>query len=489
MDLAKRLLVPGRAGDQDYSAIPDVAGYADIQDQWLAGYRKTLLSSIRDGDCTPTYTEIIDYPKDSINFRPLARFSARDRIIYDALIYLVTPDIDRHLDRRVFSYRWDHQRREPHFWSKLWRQMQRVSRRHLEADPWPRMATLDAASFYEHVDIDILSDDLSCISKNRYDTQRLTRFLTAFQRINHAWGLPQGSDASAILANLYLTPVDEFLRKSGIPFARYSDDIRIFHPDWTELRDILGEINRILRSRRLSMSAQKTAILEQQDALTRIHDPRLASLSASCDIGIPGAQEEVRMYFDKAIKEEQLSQTAIRFALNRLVKLRDDHAVSWCLENLHYLPHISKELFRYLGACKSRAVEIKHELSLFMTSGASSSYPYLEQRILRYFLSAEERSPQLKDAAWMILEDRNREDFPREFAVRYLGRDASIGESQLLRHRFEDEPSIAMRRALLMALYESGNLSERYLNEVEEYLPPLKWVCRYLRTQPKIPIS
>ncbi|RAJ42827.1 reverse transcriptase (RNA-dependent DNA polymerase) [Kitasatospora sp. SolWspMP-SS2h] len=484
LDLAKRLL----AGNQDFSAIPDVAGYADISHQWDQGYKKALIASIRDGDCLPTYTEIVDFPKDAITFRPLARFSARDRLIYDALIYSIAPIVDRHTDGRVLSYRWDHGRREPIFWSKLWDAMQKVSQKFLNSSPWMRMATLDVSSFYEHIDVGILSDDLSCLTGGRGDTQNLIRFLSAFQRINHAWGLPQGSDASAILANLYLFPVDEFLGRSGAGFARYSDDIRIFHSDWTELRDILGEVSRIFRSRRLSVSSQKTAILDRLESLAQIRDPRMTSLSAACHMEIPGAQGEVRAFFDETIKEDKVKQTQIRFALNRFARFGDDYAVNWCLDNLAYLPHVAKELFRYLGACKSRAGDIERELSRFMTSGGSASYPYLEQRILRYFLVSGERTAQLKEAAWNIFDDRNREDFPREFAARYLGRDASIGEAQLLRHKFEDEPSIAMRRSLLMALYESGNISRNYLNEVQEYLPSLKWVCRYLSDRPNIPI-
>ncbi|MEU9045833.1 MULTISPECIES: RNA-directed DNA polymerase [unclassified Kitasatospora] len=484
---AKHLLI----SDQDFSEIPDVAGYADIDDQWSKGYKETLESSIRNGDCIPRHTEIVDYPKNSITFRPLARFSARDRLIYDALVFSIAPKVDQQIRKEVFSYRWNHRFNRLEFWLQPWRRMQRISRRRLEADSWLRMATLDVSSFYEHIDVDILADDLSCLMQSRHTAQNLTRFLTSFQRINHAWGLPQGSNASGILANLYLAPIDEFLAKIEVSFLRYSDDMRIFHRDWTELRDVVGEINRILRARRLSISAHKTEILEPEDALRRIHDPRKASLSSACDLGTPSARDDVRQYFDEISKSDSLDTSAIRFVINRLAKLKDDYAVSWCLDSLPFLAHVSGEVFRYLKACRGRTLEIQRKLSGFLTSGASSSFPYLEQRILRYFLSTGHglTDARIKDSAWNILEDRNREDFPREFAGRYLGRAASFAESQLLRHKFEEEPSITMRRALLMALYESGNLSERYLNDVEEYFPELKWVCRYLRSGPRIPVS
>lgn len=482
---AKNLLI----GNPEYSEIPDVAGYADIQDQWDKGYRATLEAAILDGDCIPRHTEIVDYPKNAITFRPLARFSARDRLIYDALIFSVAASVDRQIRKPVYSYRWSHKEGRPIFWFRPWRNMQRAARQQLEIDKSMRMATLDVSSFYEHVDVEILADDLGCLSRKAQRSKNLSRFLISFQRINHAWGLPQGSDASGILANLYLAPVDEYLFKNGFRYLRYSDDIMIFRRDWTELRDVLSEINRILRARRLSMSAHKTGIWEPEEAFERIHDVRKASLSAACDIGIPGAYIEVRQYFDEITKGDVSDTRSLRFVINRLAKLEDDYAVSWCLDNLPFIAHVAKEVFSYLRVFEGRVDEIRRKLVNFMRSGASESYPYLEQRILRYFLAMGLRDHQLKESAWLILEDRNREDFPREFASRYIGRAASVSEAQLLRHKFEEEPSVTMRRALLMSLYESKNLSRRYLRDVEEYLPQLKWVCRFLRSEPRIPVS
>ncbi|MFF5935994.1 RNA-directed DNA polymerase [Streptomyces sp. NPDC012508] len=482
---AKDLLI----SNPEYSEIPDVAGYADIEDQWNKGYREMLQVAILDGDCTPRHTEIVDYPKNAITFRPLARFSARDRLIYDALVYSVGASIDAQIQRPVYSYRWNHKAGKPRFWFGPWKRMQTEARRTLGSDKRLRMATLDVSSFYEHIDVEILADDLACVSRRGGASKNLNRFLTSFQRINHAWGLPQGSDASGVLANLYLAPVDEHLSKNKFQFLRYSDDIMIFHRDWTELRDVLSEINKIFRARRLSMSAQKTGILEPEDAFKRIHDARKASLSAACDIGIPGTFVEVRQYFDEIIKGEMLDTRSLRFVINRLAKLEDDYAVSWCLDNLPFMAHVAKEVFSYLRIFTDRVDEIQRKLVNFMRSGASESYPYLEQRILRYFLTMGLQDDRLKESAWQILEDRNREDFPREFASRYLGRAASVSEAQLLRHKFEEEPSVTMRRALLMSLYESKHLSQRYLRDVEEYLPQLKWVCRFLSTGPRIPVS
>ncbi|MFC5170015.1 RNA-directed DNA polymerase [Streptomyces mutomycini] len=462
--------------------------YEDIHHQWDRGYREMLEKAIFAGDCRPTHTEIIDYPKNAISVRPLTRFSARDRIIYDALVFQIAPSIDRQIHASVHSYRWHHSRGVPVFWFGPWKRMRRLALRTLRSDNQLRMASVDVSSFYEHIDVDILSDDLQCMTRDPALTENLQNFLTRFQAVNHSWGLPQGPDSSGILANLYLAPVDGFLARNNFKFLRYSDDMMIFDRDWTVLRDVVLEINSLLRSRRLSIASHKTVIRDPEDAVRLVHDIRRASIQHSVEVGLPEAVADVREYFDEVVKSEGAHGGNLRFAINRLAKLRDGYAVNWCLENLTYLPHVSKEVFAYLKAAKSHHVAVQRHLTNFMERGDSRSYPFIEQRILRHFLVMKIQSERIKEAAWGILEDRNREDFSREFASRYIGRNASLREAQLLRHRFQEERSVSMRRALLVSLYESGNLSVRYLNEVESSFPDLIWVCRFLRTDPLIPL-
>ncbi|AYL37634.1 RNA-directed DNA polymerase [Streptomyces sp. PDY-4] len=485
LNAALRLLVSG----QEFSEIPDIAAYGDVQSQWEAGLRDELAATIRDGNCTPRHTEIVDYPKSDIAVRPLARFSARDRLIYDSLIFELAADLDNFRKGQVYSYRWNHRIGRPIFWKDSWTLMRERAKRKLRSNRVFKLATTDVSSFYEHIDIDLLTDDLYLICQNETAIRNVSSFLKTFQNINHAWGLPQGSDASGILANAYLAPVDEYLERNEFPFFRYSDDIMIFHEDWNALRDALVDVNRIFRSKRLTMSAQKTKILDFPDALDTLKNARESSIDQALSTGDPDVDEDIRDYFDDLVHEERLDSSRMRFALNKLRRLGDDYAVGWCLDNLRFMAHAAREIFAYFAECAHRQREIQRKLTDFLLSSESSSYPYIEQRILRYFVRLEIGSEKAKGAAWDIMEDKNREEFPREFAVRYLGMNASASEAQLLRHKFEGEPSHTMRRALLVALYESGKLSERYLRNVEDSLPELRWTCRYLSGNPKVTTS
>jgi hypothetical protein len=491
-DLADRLTVAlsSLIFGQEFSEIPDIAVYGDVLDQWEKGYCQELEASIRDGSIGPRHTEIIDYPKNDIAVRPLARFSASDRLIYDALVFEIAPELDEFRHPAVYSYKWNHRDHRPIFWRTAWTQMRRRARSKLWSNWKYKVASLDVSSFYEHIDVELLSDDLNMVSRNEVAVERIATFLRKFQSINHAWGLPQGSDASGILANVYLAPVDEFLQRNELPFFRYSDDITIMDESWNTLRDALIGINRIFRSKRLSMSSHKTSIIDFGEAIEEeILSARKASIDQAVHAGEPEAEADMRAYFNEVINSGKVKASDFKFALNRLREMADDYAVDWCLDNLRLVAYASREVFAYFAACGYREAHIQRRLEEFMHSSESVSYPYIEQRVLRYFVRLDIESEAMKSAAWGIMEDKNREEFPREFAVRYLGRSASAAEAQLLRHRFEGEASLTMRRALIMALYESGKLSERYLRDIQYSLPELRWTCKFLEGNPKIPTS
>ncbi|MFB7777342.1 RNA-directed DNA polymerase [Streptomyces bauhiniae] len=482
--MAKRLLLRSQAA----SEIPDVIAHADLHHRWPV-IRDEIDEEVQRGNCGPLNTEIIEYPKGAIDVRPLSRFSVRDHIVYDALVYRLAPAVDRNISKSVYSYRWLPKTSQMGFPITAWLRMRMRSVGLVHRDASLRIASTDVSSFYEHVDIEKLIDDLHAVTPDIWTLTRLGRFLVNFQEINHAWGLPQGSDASGILANLYLSPVDEYLKKNNLRFVRYSDDMMIFHPEWNALRDALAGINRILRSRRLSASSSKTRIWEPKEAREFLDDTYKTALSYDISISAPGSKEELRRYFGDVVNQDPLNMRDLKFSLNRFRQAGDDYAVPWCLENLRFVANLAREIFNYFESQNAWSLRIAKSLCEFMEQNESRSYPYLEQRILRYFIKAGIYDEVMMERAWSILQDRNRVKFPREFAARYIGNHARLAESQLLLHRFEEEPETDMRRALLVALYDANYCSPRLLRKVEGAFRDLRWICAYLLDSPKLPLT
>ncbi|MFH8479742.1 RNA-directed DNA polymerase [Streptomyces sp. NPDC018055] len=471
-----------------FEELPDVIALDDVARFWPT-LSNEIQRDIAIDNTRIQNIEVIDLPKDPVSVRPLVRFSLRDRILYEALVFGLARQVDRQIFSSVYSYRWKKYAfafRKP---IDMWLDMQQSASRYLWKNPRHFAARTDVTAFYESIHIETLSDDLEAATGELEWVAKLTTYLDSFQSFHSAWGIPQGSDASGILANLYLLPVDELLRRRGIKSLRYSDDIYLFGSDFWNLRDAILQINEIFRSRRLSMATQKTKIMSGTDAIGYFRDVEKDAIQYGIDRKSAERSDLVRKYFDSALESDAPSVRDLRFALNRLKWLKDDYAFDWVLANLSNYPHMSKELFAYMAKFADvRGAGIRARIAKLMGSGEISPYPYLQFQVLRLALKHGFNDAQVVDAAWRILEDKNRGSLPREFAVRYIARSGSLSSGMLMKHRFENEQENSMRRALMVGMYESGYYPKRIFKQISTQKDALGLTAAYLDTAPTIPV-
>ncbi|MEV5252855.1 RNA-directed DNA polymerase [Streptomyces werraensis] len=467
------------------SEIPDVINWADVHSSW-GEVRKKVVSSLKDGDVGPDYLEIVDLPKNSVAVRPIARLAVHDRLVYDTLVFSIAELVEDQLRSSVHSARWGDNGKA--FWSPInnWVSMQKKGVRMMAKAPY-QLARTDVVSFYEHIDADTLAIDIQSAGATRWVTEHLIRYIRVFQSSSHAWGIPQGPDSSAILANLYLLPVDEFVYRSGLDYLRYSDDMMLFDTERESLRNALLEINSILRSRRLTMSTTKTHIYDSAQALSQLESLEKDAINYGIKIGEDGASERLYKLFLEATAAGQIDRD-VKFALFRMGNIKDDRALGWALRNLKESHHLAGELLRYLECFPERRLAIRRAYISTMRLVEDHKYDHLEQRILQSAIRMRIRSVKIRDMAWAILQDKNKPSLPREFAARYLGRVSSIADGQLLRRQFENEPDGNVRRALLVAMYEAHSVSRILLQRHANSNTQLTWVSRYLLTSPRVPL-
>jgi group II intron reverse transcriptase/maturase len=97
---------------------------------------------------------------------------------------------------------------------------------------YPVVLTVDFDSFFPNVNHELLRRYLREHYLLGEDVRNLINsFITAKiigQKIRHKIGIPAGIPLAPILANIYLHPLDLELRKLGVPFVRYADDITLF---------------------------------------------------------------------------------------------------------------------------------------------------------------------------------------------------------------------------------------------------------------------
>ncbi|WP_433335375.1 RNA-directed DNA polymerase [Spirillospora sp. CA-294931] len=466
--------------------LPDVIDSAEVLYQWPK-YRSYLVEKIDSNAYYPGYVEVVDLPKDELTVRPLARLTLEDRLFYEAHVFSMAIRIDSEISRSVYSYRWSIFKNDLRRPIGSWVNMQKTGRKIQSANPSFLLAKTDVSSFYENVDIDVLIQELSNLTENVKGLARLRSFLQAFQQMNHVWGLPQGSDASGILANLYLVPVDRVIQATALRHLRYSDDIYIFGPEKRGLRECLLEVNRTLRGRHLSMSGHKTKIMRPVEAATYFGDMEKDAIRYKVDIASDMALAEVRDFFARATKKD--SDRDIRFSLNQFKHLNSPFAMDWVVQNFERFPHMAQDFVAYLEFFPICALDMVHK---FCTKAISErtmvSYPYAELHIFGLMMRQRIFDKQVHGAAWDILRNRNEETFLREYAARYVGLNAQPGDGALLRQEFRRDPSTALRRVLLVAIYETRHDSTAWFDQAAGAVPDLRWICDYLKSKPKIPL-
>jgi len=463
--------------------LPDVIQYADIAAQWEV-LRYRVLKQIEDGNCYPTSVEIVDLPKDRLAVRPLARFDIEHRLHYESLVVALAPIIQKTLSRSVYSYRWWDRRKRLLSPAGSWIDMQHHARSHHEKNPELSVANTDISAFYEHIDVDILIDDLRRLRVPDLQLTSLEQFLQSFNRLSSAWGIPQGSDMSGMLANLYLATFDAEIRRGGLRHFRYSDDTYIFGKDWDHLRGVLVRANRTLRHRHLNINASKTRIYLNDEVLALFEDKEKDAISYGMRTYADWAPDRLHALLNEACKMSPPNTRDIKFCLTNLANLEDAHAVKWLLANFTEVPHIAREVLVYLDHFTGLDLGVEHAVPGLLLREELRHYPSAQQHILVFMIRNEVRSRRVSDAVWHLLLDRNAETFVREMAARYLGLLGPRGEAGQLKQEYQLEPNYRIRRALLVACYESNQCSNTWLATVVASDDDLRLTAEYLRTSP-----
>ena len=461
--------------------LPDIISFEDVAHEWLR-FKSSLIWRIENDQYSPAYVEVIDLPKDELCVRPLTRFALEDRLVYESCLLAIAPIVDAVIPKEVCSYRWSKFKGRLYSPKGRWVLMQGDARKIHKKAPGSLLLRTDISAFYEYIDWGKLHDQLRQLNPPAWALDLIDVFLTEFNNSSHAWGLPQGPDASGVLANLYLLPLDKLLLSNKIQHLRYSDDLMVFGSTWTELRGILTRINHTCRSRHLTLSSTKTKIVSACDVPMEFEDTSKDAVKYGIDIESFDSADNLHHYFDKAVEEVNLRD--IRFSLNQLVRTNDDWAVTWLLATLPDLPHLADDAINYLKHFRMMRPQIDIDMSTMLANGDFSLYPPVERRVINYLALGKVAEQNAMDGCWAILSDLNRFSMVREFAARYFGKFCGPGDGARLREMYEREESDHVRRALLIACYEAGDCPQRFLEAIGRFNTALGRTARYLQTDP-----
>lgn len=206
-----------------------------------------LAAEVRCGEYRPVRLRNVQIAKPGGGLRKLRIPAVRDRVLQTAVLQVLTPFIDPSFHDASFAYRPGRGVADA---------LARLERMEL-ATRW--LVDLDIADFFDSVAHALLRCDIAARLADAGLYKLFLVWLRAFSQRGR--GIAQGSPVSPFLSNLFLHPVDVQLEADGIQFVRYADDILLVADTRRSALAARRILIRLLRERRLSVNAAKSAIL------------------------------------------------------------------------------------------------------------------------------------------------------------------------------------------------------------------------------------
>lgn len=333
-------------------------------------------------------------PKHRFGFRMSTQPDPIDSIIYTALVAEIGDDIEAaripKTDNIAFSYRYqscsDGRMYDPDY---NWDTFQQRSRQLAENAEYSHVVIADIADFFPRIYSHPLENALSqCTAKNHH--------ASAIKRIIKNWnysvsyGIPVGSAASRLLAELVIDDVDRGLISEGVTHCRFVDDFRFFCISERQAHEQLALLaNLLFENHGLTLQQHKTKIVTIEEFSNTYLRPEqeheINSLSKGFreildTLGIsdtyedidydnlePEIQEAINSLNLVEVLQEQLGNegidiSVVKFILRRLGQIDNSDAVEVVIDNIDELYPVFKEVIEYLHSLRSLSIPMKHDV-------------------------------------------------------------------------------------------------------------------------------
>ena len=297
---------------------------------WVVSRKLDVFVVPRLDDTGVKATVPLDVPKENFAVRPAVVLDPLDRLVYQALVDRASVALIGGLHRWAYGWRLPPRDPQPGIYARNNKQWE-AFRTHLETlTAFHECAlTTDVVSYFMSIPLDPLLEQVVGLVSNR-PAERLVNMLEAWYH-RTGKGLPQRCGASAVLAHMYLRPVDDVLQhynemtsQFGRVFVpegrtlRWMDDMWVFGESRLDLREVQVAIQASLRQVELEMNVGKTTILEGEDMTAAVFEIEHSAVDQGIDRDEVD-EEPLDHLIERLVAEPELAErTSIRFATTRM---------------------------------------------------------------------------------------------------------------------------------------------------------------------------
>lgn len=210
-------------------------------------------------------------PKPSGLHRSISLLTLEDQIVYQAIANVVAQKIARRRarlwGRGVFSNRTTSDPTSIFFleqWTDGFQAYQKsVAANYKAGRRW--VAQFDLAAYYDTISHDLLLSTVYPRTASSPQARKVNGWLKGWATQRAGWpvthGIPQGPNASDLLAEAFMLPVDEWMIGRHA-YIRYVDDIRVFGKTELEVLEGVRDLERLMRDRGLVPQSKKFEVIK-----------------------------------------------------------------------------------------------------------------------------------------------------------------------------------------------------------------------------------
>lgn len=433
--------------------VPDVIGLADyvFAAQEVA---RELSGNVRDREPHPLV--LFPYPNGPDKLRWFALVHPEDAVVLRAAAGRVAATTDPLLSSRACAYRL---RTRPPAWrfrshKKAHERYRRMAVRLLREGQASAMCSTDVRRYYPSIDLGLLASSLAGCGCDPLAVSLLQRLLDRWQDRDGLPGLPVGPEASAVLGNVFLKPVDDCLEALGVEHLRWMDDMLLLAGSPKLCRAAVGRLDHELTALQLLRSTAKTEFFDTpQEAIDHVEDRLLVSLGIAAKYEPEISQELVHLAFEEEILDTPSPHPRrYRWILRQLTNRRDPfgvRALTGDVERMNVDPRDAAEYVRVAGLDLSEVVD---EIMGVLGNPPSDRRDGLDLHLLRAMSSKEWGSAE-GNAFLRVADDGRRRGSVRCWAYRAAARTPAWKRGEMV-DRLHTEADASVRRAIVASFSE-----------------------------------